>query len=321
MINIVQNYTSLYLSGIIPSTAACGQQDIITVTIYNMNGQSVCSFQYTVNTPTSKIIGLVSFCAGSSRNITYTVSSNASVALTGTFTWSSSNTAWTVTNNGSAVTTLTAPSTAGATTLTVKGGNLCQPVSIVVTALPNTLAMPNSPAFLQSGNQCAFDGSILPVSGATSYQWSENNFASILETTTGTRTTDGPFFPRQTYNVSVRATNMCTNGPIRTITHTMPAPPVGCLARMMNIESAGSVDQTDVLIYPNPSYDLLHINLPDGDETTQLKLFNTAGQLVKNLLTHEKEISLEIQGVPSGLYILTISSPSINTIKKVQVIK
>ena len=66
-----------------------------------------------------------------------------------------------------------------------------------------------------------------------------------------------------------------------------------------------------VIIYPNPSSDLINVKLPANIEKQQLHLYNTMGQLVSNSQTQ----SIDVNALPNGVYILSVET-SIGSVNK-----
>ncbi|MFN0200998.1 MAG: family 16 glycosylhydrolase [Bacteroidia bacterium] len=173
----------------------------------------------------------------------------------------------------------------------------------------------------QNGGDC--DLSISPVSNALSYIWTVNGnvkpykstYAYLLGSTS-------------LQSVSVKAENACGVSVART--QSMSCEPVcaGCPQRV-NISdstqlppSRGEViNQTrekfvanhegviEISIQPNPvSEDEVIVRLPDHLEDVSLQLFDSEGQLVRNMERVATTTLLDIRNLPSGLYFVVIKS-------------
>ena len=71
------------------------------------------------------------------------------------------------------------------------------------------------------------------------------------------------------------------------------------------------IEADKVIIYPNPSSDLINVSLPANIEKQQLNLYNTIGQLVSNSQTQ----LLDVSALPNGVYILSVET-SIGSVNK-----
>ena len=69
-------------------------------------------------------------------------------------------------------------------------------------------------------------------------------------------------------------------------------------------------------IFPNPTSNLLNIELPDGVFATAT-LFNTLGQVVKESRLHSNVTTLETSGLENGIYFITINAETGSFTKKV----
>lgn len=60
---------------------------------------------------------------------------------------------------------------------------------------------------------------------------------------------------------------------------------------------------SDIIVYPNPTYDLVNINLPNYSNY-EIKLFNDVGEIIYQNIGNQKVVDLS--GLPIGLYVLKI---------------
>lgn len=70
-----------------------------------------------------------------------------------------------------------------------------------------------------------------------------------------------------------------------------------------------------LIIFPNPSKDIIHIETSDILEPIQLSLYNLQGQLIKDFKTTER--SLNINNIPTGPYFLYIKTANELITKKI----
>ena len=60
------------------------------------------------------------------------------------------------------------------------------------------------------------------------------------------------------------------------------------------------------LVYPNPSDGVFRIECPNAES---VQIFNTQGQLVRNIEADLTSFSLDMKGQPSGIYYMHILYP------------
>ncbi|MCW3121236.1 MAG: Leucinerich repeat protein-like protein [Flavipsychrobacter sp.] len=72
-----------------------------------------------------------------------------------------------------------------------------------------------------------------------------------------------------------------------------------------------SPKEREVLIYPNPANDELIVTSPDLSEGEEVVIYNLWGQKVMSVRTTKKhEVTMNVAGSPSGMYIIQIVDPS-----------
>lgn len=70
-----------------------------------------------------------------------------------------------------------------------------------------------------------------------------------------------------------------------------------------------SMNATDVMVYPNPAYDLIHIQFSSTlTEATQLELYDATGRLIIAHTVKDTKVSLPIGSLSSGIYQLRVVS-------------
>lgn len=74
---------------------------------------------------------------------------------------------------------------------------------------------------------------------------------------------------------------------------------------------------SNVTVYPNPTKDVLNINIPQAIGTSKLKLFDIQGREVLEKTTNNTNEVLNIGNLQSGVYLLSIENEANKTIKKV----
>ena len=74
---------------------------------------------------------------------------------------------------------------------------------------------------------------------------------------------------------------------------------------------------SNVTVYPNPTKDILNINIPQAIGVSKLKLFDIQGREVLEKTTNNTNEVLNIGNLQSGVYMLSIENEANKTIKKV----
>lgn len=62
------------------------------------------------------------------------------------------------------------------------------------------------------------------------------------------------------------------------------------------------ISATEVIVYPNPANDFIHIKTRDYQSTFLIKIYNSLGALISQ---HYNSITLDVRELPSGMYIMT----------------
>ena len=72
-------------------------------------------------------------------------------------------------------------------------------------------------------------------------------------------------------------------------------------------------------ISPNPSLGIFVINLPaiEGDGTVKIKINNVAGKEILCFTSDQKNPTIDISNQPKGIYFLTIQTPNISVLRKI----
>lgn len=215
----------------------------------------------------------------------------------------------------------------GVITVTVNNG-VCpagSPSSLLTLNVSAAATPPPAPSgthMVQETNQCYFNAVAYASAGANSYDWSLNGFSSVLETDPTPRTIY-EFMPSTAYSVSIRATNACGFGPVRTTRLVTLNPPAGCVWRVGE-GATGIQDEQEVketVLFPNPARNSFEISFPSQDSPVQVQMLNMEGSVIRDFMTTDKKVLLETSDIPAGLYIVRLSSDKLNAIKKIQVIK
>ncbi|MDN5627807.1 MAG: T9SS type A sorting domain-containing protein, partial [Weeksellaceae bacterium] len=71
-----------------------------------------------------------------------------------------------------------------------------------------------------------------------------------------------------------------------------------------------------IQVYPNPASEVLNIKLNNAQKAT-FKIFDLAGQLVKESSSSDQLAEINISGLPKGVYILNINTGKESVNKKI----
>lgn len=171
-----------------------------------------------------------------------------------------------------------------------------------------------------SGN-CKINGTGTAVPNTLYYEWSQNNFATVSNTT---YSPNPPLDVIDDYTtIYVRPVNNCGSGEVSFV---YVNPDYLCFDNgkdhRENLSENKEKELMEVLIFPNPARDAFEISIPDHEGYAGLKLFNAQGQLLKAMnMEGKKSVKLDIPDVPEGIYFLHLELENMSVVKKVQVIK
>lgn len=76
-------------------------------------------------------------------------------------------------------------------------------------------------------------------------------------------------------------------------------------------------DDEQIIITPNPVKDKLIIYLPANNKDVLIKLYNSKGQLVKLGSTNGEQITMNVLGMPAGIYLVAITGKNSRVVKRV----
>jgi hypothetical protein len=120
----------------------------------------------------------------------------------------------------------------------------------------------------------------------------------------------------------------CTLGASGTIGHSVASPNLGFILRMVYLtpqawkgEAArratggDGADSTDsgglrVRVYPNPAFDVLHIQTPEGRGPWMAQVFTATGVPVVREVSGQGRIQLDVHALRPGVYMLRLASAS-----------
>jgi subtilisin-like proprotein convertase family protein len=74
---------------------------------------------------------------------------------------------------------------------------------------------------------------------------------------------------------------------------------------------------TNTAVYPNPTKDILNIDIPNAVGTSKLKLYDVQGRFVMETSTNSTHEVMNIENLQSGVYMLSIENETNKTVKKV----
>ena len=74
---------------------------------------------------------------------------------------------------------------------------------------------------------------------------------------------------------------------------------------------------SNTTVYPNPTKDILNIDIPNAIGTSKLKLYDVQGRFVMETVTNSTQEVMNIGNLQSGVYMLSIENETNKTVKKV----
>ncbi len=80
-----------------------------------------------------------------------------------------------------------------------------------------------------------------------------------------------------------------------------------------NLDSVNYNLQNDVSIYPNPTKNILHIEVKNNQEIDQIKIYNLSGLELMNVKENQQQLNLE--GLSAGVYLIQIQT-NLGTVNK-----
>ena len=96
---------------------------------------------------------------------------------------------------------------------------------------------------------------------------------------------------------------------------------------VLDLSTVGIFDETkpeyNLFVYPNPVTDILHINVREmgdsGSLTRKILLHDSTGRLIKESIFSGSSIELSVQGIPNGLYFVTLLMDEGQFIRKITI--
>jgi subtilisin-like proprotein convertase family protein len=81
--------------------------------------------------------------------------------------------------------------------------------------------------------------------------------------------------------------------------------------------SQSEFDISDYKIFPNPTHGVVFVQLPSGDNPSQLSIYDMQGRIIQNFTTQDSLFELNLNYFPDGLYILHIVHENHKIIHKI----
>jgi hypothetical protein len=281
------------------------------------------TFTLTFHTILPAISGPTSLCATS--GYTYAVTGNGSY---GNYSWSfpsfinpPSNpyvSPETITLNGGGTGTITLTITNGA----CPAGNQSSQATLNISASPAVPPIPPGLHYTQEPKQCYFLASTYTTPGATSYQWSLNSsFNPLFDNTSGYVAVDYEFMPNSVNTIYVRAANGCGTGGTRVQTVKAPQAPAGCVWRVIpgHTDTPPEEEVEQIALYPNPAHENLQIRIPKLTAALQVEVMDMSGKIVRKYQCNESTLAVDVQELPTGLYVVHLWNDQIQEMHKVQI--
>lgn len=160
--------------------------------------------------------------------------------------------------------------------------------TVTVNALPIVIAITNNTLL------CTGQSASLTANGASSYLWNTSQTTPVIVVS-----------PTITTTYSVTGTDVagCSNTAILTQS----------VSNCTGIQVAEALEAT-VNIYPNPSNGIY--NISGLTENTRITIYDAIGQIIYSSIAIDSKETINISEIPSGIYVIHISSKSMSLTKK-----
>ncbi len=165
--------------------------------------------------------------------------------------------------------------------------------SVLVNSLPTIIAVSNTSLI------CAGQSASLTASGATTYTWNTTATSAAIVVSPSVTTS---------YTVNGTNVNGCSN--VTTITQNVSA--------CVGVNNLSNVTQDAFQVYPNPTQNVLNVELKTSNETIRFVLTNALGQIVLSTKTTGVNTKIDLSMQAKGIYFLQlVNNGQIMGIKKV----
>ena len=88
---------------------------------------------------------------------------------------------------------------------------------------------------------------------------------------------------------------------------------------VVNCENVDEQTYENVMIYPNPTNDMIYVSLVEGCENISWTLFNVNGQIIKKSCEYSNNFEIKLDEINSGFYFLNIEVDGKQMVKKIVV--
>jgi hypothetical protein len=92
----------------------------------------------------------------------------------------------------------------------------------------------------------------------------------------------------------------------------------GLCGSLNSSNAVAAISTSGFDVYPNPSYGRFTVAMPAGS-LSYIEIFDITGKKIKSLNSSEKYITVNIQGLPAGIYFLKASNGKQNFIRKISI--
>jgi hypothetical protein len=86
--------------------------------------------------------------------------------------------------------------------------------------------------------------------------------------------------------------------------------------KLVGIDKIELENELQIKVYPNPTTGLLHLDKKDN-ETIQIKIIDQLGRQLKQLKTAEQLSTLDLSGLPTGIYFISIDNGKKRVVQKI----
>ena len=256
----------------------------LAVSVLSVNVTNACGTSNTqtisiyISTPSSQFISSqTTVCANSSVTISAT-NDNANIV---NYNWSTAS--QTICSSGTCNVITDYPSETTTYSLTVTDAYNC---TQTYQYTMNTIPTPTVFATTNNTLLCTGNSATLTAVGADTYSWSSGSSASE-EVVSPVTTTD--------YTVTGTDVNGCSNTAVVTQS-------VSLCTGVKDLKNSVLIS-----IYPNPNDGILNIDMTSLPENCKADIYNTLGELVQSRTFNSQYGSMNITGLPKGIYTIKIT--------------
>jgi hypothetical protein len=74
-------------------------------------------------------------------------------------------------------------------------------------------------------------------------------------------------------------------------------------------------------VYPNPAQQIINVAAASHDRTLQVALYDMTGKLVYDVQTLSNPAQIDLQHLPTGLYVMRIQGENESSVQRIEIVK